>query len=155
MYLSYHQNCIKTVQVGSCNTSVYLQRDVLMEKALIHAVLAGCLSPNYSSRHYTRSSCMASAQSPHFMMQGEEKAIRLQTILSIGVLRLAYFTAQVPRKLIKCLHYFSIPQHYGEILKYIFEKTVWSQEGITFFPCNLRVTHPLFLCLYGSDDKYS
>lgn len=51
MYLSYHQNCIKTFQIVSCNTSVYLQRDILMERAIIHAVFAGCLQPNYPSRY--------------------------------------------------------------------------------------------------------
>lgn len=121
MYLSYHQNCIKTFQIGSCNTSIYLQRDVLIERAIIHVVFAGCLSPNYSSSTYTRPWCMTSAQSQHFLMQGEQKAGKFQTVLSIGMFRLAYFTAQLPRKQAKWLHYFSTSQHYGEIREYIFK----------------------------------
>lgn len=70
---------------------------------------------------YTRSWCMASAQSQHFMMQEEQKAVRFQTVLSIGVFRLTYFTEQVPKKQTKWVHYFSNPQHYGELLKYIFK----------------------------------
>ena len=65
------------------------------------------------------------ARGTECLFEDEQKGIRFQAILCISALRLVYVTAQLPRRWVKWLPYFSPPstmgQHYGLFLKSQFD----------------------------------
>lgn len=61
-----------------------------------------------------------------------QKAVRFQASLGIGVLKLAYFTAQKPRKLMKCLRYFSLSSTMGHCYSIFWKSQIDPKKGKCF-----------------------